>query len=83
MGKPYIIAFKGGAEHTPLNYTWKERDSWIKSNFYQELVAKADEESRRIISHILQEDPKALIIILGDHGPWTYRAFPEFGSNEP
>lgn len=83
MDKPYIIAFKGGAEHTPLNYTWKERDSWIKSNFYQELVAKADEENQRIISHILQEDPKALIIMLGDHGPWTYRAFPEFGSNEP
>lgn len=71
--QPYIIAFKGGANHTPLGWSWKQRDKWIKSNYYQGLVRKANEEAQELISYILQQDPGALIVLLGDHGALTYQ----------
>lgn len=72
--QPYIIAFKGGALHTPhIGWNWKQRDEWIKSNVYQSFIRKANEETQGLISYILQQDPGALIILLGDHGAWTYR----------
>lgn len=77
--KPYIIAFKGGAAHTPPNediYTWKDREKWISSNTYQDLVKKSNIESEEIINYILENDPNALIVLLGDHGALTYTFFP-------
>jgi len=77
FGNPYIIAFKGGAEHTPSNgsYIWnRDRDKWISSKFYQDLVKKSDEESKELLNYILENDPDSIIILLGDHGAWSYRA---------
>lgn len=72
--QPYMIAFKGIGNHTPPSgWSWKQRDEWIKSDYYQDLVRKAHEEAQGLISYILQQDPGALIILLGDHGAITYR----------
>lgn len=76
---PYIVAFKGGAEHTPIVksvYSWKDREKWISGNTYQNLVKRSNSESEKIINYILEHDPDALIVLLGDHGAWSYRWFP-------
>lgn len=77
-GKPYIIAFKGGADHTPSDgsYTWKNREAWISSNTYQDWIQKSNYESEEIINYILENDPNSLIVLLGDHGSLTYYRFP-------
>lgn len=82
--QPFFLAFKGGARHTPPNgYSWEERNDWIKGGFYQNCIKTSDKEATEIIEYIIKEDPNSIIILLGDHGSWTYRNFPENGSGEP
>lgn len=73
---PYFLAWKGGTIHTsPFgDYTYKDKDSWVKSNGYQDYLQRSiDNEIKNIISMILEKDKNALIVMLGDHGSWVYR----------
>lgn len=74
--QPYLLMFRGGAAHTPVDYDWPQRDAWIASQYYQNLVKESNQEIEEIVGDILKEDPDSIIILLGDHGPLTYRNFP-------
>lgn len=82
---PYIISFKGGMNHSPSDgphqYTWKNRDEWINSNFYQDFYSRSLIETEEILNYILKIDPASLIILIGDHGTFTYRWFPTHDEN--
>lgn len=78
QGQPYIFSFKGGAFHTPSDgsYDWKQRDAWIGGQSYQTQIKASNRETEEILTYIIQNDPASIILLLGDHGPYTYRAFP-------
>jgi hypothetical protein len=68
---PFYIGFKSGAGHTSANnsiYTWKDKDEWVSSGNYQELVRKGNQELFEIVDLIVEKDPSAVIVLLGDHG---------------
>lgn len=75
--EPLFFVFKGGADHSPGDHTWKKKDSWIASNHYQDLVRKSDEEVKIIVESIVKSDPNSIIILLGDHGPISLRDLDE------
>ncbi len=68
---PLFLTFKGGAKHTPSNggYTWRQLAEWVQGGEYQRAVEKGSQELQRICDNIIANDPGAMIIILGDHGP--------------
>ncbi len=72
---PLFLAFKGGAKHTPSNgsYTWRQHADWVRSGTYQEAVKKGAREVQRICDAVIANDPGAMIILLGDHGPHRFR----------
>ena len=73
---PYFITFKGGANHVRRSYNWKDRQELIASNRYQRLVARSEGMTKNIIDYIIKHDPNALIVLLGDHGAWSFHEFP-------
>lgn len=75
-GQPYILSFKGGALHTDRSYDWRQRAEWIAGQSYQEQVKLSNRETEEILTYIIQNDPGSLILLLGDHGPRTYRSIP-------
>lgn len=77
-GQPYIFSFNGGADHTAWDgsYDWKQRDEWIGGQSYQNMVRASNRDIEEILTYIIQNDPSSIILLLGDHGPYTYRSFP-------
>jgi len=70
--RPLFIGFKSGALHTPTDstYTWKQRDEWVSGQKYQEGVKRGNQELIEIVDSIVEKDPSAVIVLLGDHGAW-------------
>lgn len=70
-----FVSVRGGAEHTPPDgtYNWHMRDEWIKSGQYKEWVEISNKQIEEVVNYILEVDPGSIIILLGDHGPTTYR----------
>lgn len=67
----YIMRF--GAQHTPIEYTWKARDpQWV--DFYTKLYLEVVAQIREMIACIMAHDRQACIFMMGDHGAWQYRA---------
>lgn len=73
--QPYMILFRGGAEHTPVTYDMSQREEWIASQSYQKLVKQSNLDTEKLITYILEHDKDAIIILMGDHGPITYRGW--------
>jgi hypothetical protein len=89
QGKPFFFSFKGGAGHSPsYNYTWKNRDEWVHSRRYKQLMARGIAEAFKIIDNIIAADPASVIILLGDHGAlrlrgiWAEDGISDFASME-
>lgn len=76
-GLPYFFAWKEDTTfHSPIRgqYTYLQRDSWIKTGGYKEAIEKTSTEViPEIINMILEVDKNAIIVLLGDHGAHTYR----------
>ena len=71
---PLFIGFKSGAKHTDWpGYAWKQKNEWISSGEYQNAVSKGNEEIFEIVDSIVDKDPTAVIVLIGDHGAWRLR----------
>lgn len=72
---PFFIGFKSGAKHTPSNgsYRWQQKDEWVSSGEYQKAVDKGNQEIFEIVDLIIDKDPSAVIVLVGDHGAWRLR----------
>lgn len=76
MDNPYFVYMKyDGTHHTDTFEPYKDADrlKWIESGMYKKEVEKSISELQEIISLIVKKDPNALIVMLGDHGAWSYR----------
>lgn len=74
--QPYFLSVRyDGTNHTPSDGTYKDTDrtEWIKSEVYKRAVEKSFSELQEMLSLIIKKDPDALIVMLGDHGAWSYR----------
>jgi hypothetical protein len=73
--KPRFMFIKFiGALHTPTyNYNWQSAPSWIKSGIYQDEYLKAIKSIEFACDQIINNDPNAWIILMGDHGPGLYK----------
>lgn len=58
------------------NYRYTERADYIKSNEYQNGIARGNAEILGIAKLIERHDPNAIVLFLGDHGAWTFRGIP-------
>ncbi len=68
-GKPFFLTFKGGASHTPVTgYTYEDAATWLAPSGYPALMKAANKELIQIVDGIIERDPQALIILMGDHG---------------
>jgi len=71
---PLFVGFKSGATHTPVhNYLWKQKNEWVSSGEYQKAVTEANQEIFEIVDLIIDKDPSAVIVLVGDHGSWRLR----------
>lgn len=72
---PFFIGFKSGAKHSPSRgtYTWKQKDEWVSSGEYQEAIDKGNQELSEIVDLVVEKDPSAVIVLIGDHGSWRLR----------
>ncbi len=75
MKQPYFLAVKYESTNHPTdqNYTYKQRTEWINSGLYKQQAEKSIVEIPELITLIIEKDPNALIVMLGDHGAMTYR----------
>lgn len=69
--------------HTPAlgSYTYKEKENWINSGWYQTHLKAQLNEIENIVKLIDKKDPNAVIIFLGDHGAWRMRGYPFWETN--
>lgn len=73
--RPYFLTVKAGAVHSLSNYTWTPENDWKEEGVYQYFVRKSVDQLMPIIAYIIAQDPDAMIILLGDHGPRRFRRF--------
>lgn len=79
--KPQFFMLKVGADHTPSNgeYSYINRNDWVLSGRYQDMVLKGNREIEKIIEIILHNDSQGVIVLLGDHGAWRLRGIENDG----
>ncbi len=76
-GKPLFVSFQGGARHTDFvsasgePYTWRQKEEWLPE--FRDSVESGISQAMEIIDMIVENDPDAVIILMGDHGPWRLR----------
>ncbi|MFC1736622.1 hypothetical protein ACFL1X_10940 [Candidatus Hydrogenedentota bacterium] len=70
--EPYFTVLKPGAlDHAHITKDWHELVQW--GEHYRKLVAEYNSRYIRLIDFIVKNDPNAIIIMFGDHGPSRYR----------
>lgn len=80
----YVIT----AFHTPSDgtYDYKMKTEWTHKAGYQERIKSANQKVFELANFLVYSDPRAIIIFIGDHGPWRVRNFPfdydELGNNK-
>ena len=73
----YVFQRMAYTDHTPSEgYTYKNAKEWIDSKLYLNAYRKQIDSIKIETDIILKNDPNAIIIYLGDHGAWLYRAYP-------
>jgi len=66
---PLFIGFKSGAIHTDsVKHSWKQKDDWVFGGNYQRGVSSGNQEIFEIVDLIVDKDPSAVIVLIGDHG---------------
>lgn len=61
--------------HTTYECKKDNSDAWLKSGWYKNAYIKQLESIKKETDIILEHDPKAIIIYLGDHGAYLYRCW--------
>jgi hypothetical protein len=70
--KPYFSFLEPlGAHHSNIRKTWIELADWTQQ--YPEVVRQANRRLLKLLNLIIQNDPKAIVIVYGDHGAYRYR----------
>ena len=66
------------AFHTPSDgsYNYTMKTDWTRNAGYQQHIQKANLTVLSIVEYLRKTDPNAIIIFIGDHGPWRVRYFP-------
>ena len=66
------------AFHTPSDgsYNYKMKDEWTENSGYVNQIKKANQTILEVVQYLRHNDPKSIIIFVGDHGPWRIRDFP-------
>ena len=66
------------AFHTPSDgsYDYTMKTEWTKNAGYQQRIKEANLKVLSIVEYLRNTDPNAIIIFIGDHGPWRVRYFP-------
>ncbi|MCL2075679.1 MAG: hypothetical protein FWH15_04430 [Betaproteobacteria bacterium] len=67
---PLFLGFKSGALHASH---WKQKDEWVASGRYQEGIKNGNQEIFEIVDLIVDKDPSAVIVLIGDHGATRLR----------
>lgn len=57
-------------------YDYTKSSVWVKSGFYQQRINEGNLKILEIVDLINNKDPEAVVIFMGDHGPWRLRNFP-------
>jgi hypothetical protein len=57
--------------HGPTDRTWLTLKSFEQT--FVDMTVRANEHMRTVIDAIAAKDPRAIIVIIGDHGAWRYR----------
>jgi len=88
-GGPFAVIFKGGADHTPSDYRGTPAEIEVFKTEYPKYVAdgypemigyrdmeqigRGDGEIKEIIDFLVEADPGAIVILVGDHGTHLWR----------
>jgi hypothetical protein len=73
---PHFMIIKMGALHTPvLDFLYTKAEEWIASGKYQSAFRKNQNVMIPALETILSSDPRALIILIGDHGATRLRGY--------
>lgn len=78
-GKPqFYLHYLLTAFHTPSDgsYNYTMKTEWTRNAGYQQHIQKANLIVLSIVEYLRKTDPNAIIIFIGDHGPWRVRYFP-------
>lgn len=78
-GKPQLyLHYLLTAFHTPSDgsYNYTMKTEWTRRAGYQQCIQEANLKVLSIIEYLRKSDPNAIIIFIGDHGPWRVRYFP-------
>ncbi len=65
---PTFYALRFGADHVNVQATWNTDAENFKNKLYPFFVARAQEQIRIVVTSIVEHDPSALILAIGDHG---------------
>ena len=73
------------AFHTPSDgsYNYTMKSEWEDNAGYPDRIKSANQTVFELASFLRHSDPDALIIFIGDHGPWRVRDFPFDYNNLP
>ena len=70
--EPYFTLIKPPAtHHTPVTLEWSDLEYWEEA--YPKEVEKHNPRFLELVDSIIEADPQAVILMLGDHGAWRYR----------
>lgn len=78
-GKPQLyLHYLLTAFHTPSDgsYNYTMKTEWTRRAGYQQCIQEANLKVLSIVEYLRKTDPNAIIIFIGDHGPWRVRYFP-------
>ena len=76
--------YSGGVAHIQNNLRWSdevEKIPYLKKNYIKEML-KQNELMIEIIQKTINNDPDAVIILVGDHGPFFYDIWKKTASYE-
>jgi len=69
---PYFSLIKPAwTRHSNRKRTWRDLEHWPGE--YREGVDAANPKILRMIDGIVERDPTAIIVVIGDHGAWRWR----------
>ena len=73
-GPQFVMAHISSPDHTNKGFRYDNTTHLLEFKaFYIEALEKSSHYLTRIIGHLKQNDPNAILLVYGDHGPWLSR----------
>ena len=79
----FVLQRMAYTNHSPSDgtYSCKNSSDWLKSEWYKNAYIKQLKSIMKESEIILENDPNAVIIYLGDHGAYLYRCYANLKDN--